>query len=248
MFFKNPELIDLNTNLVAGWSFDDTTTDFIGSKAATVIGSTTYNNTIKKSGKAIDFDNTSGLNYLTYDDSDDFSFPLGTYFSISLWVYIYSKSSTANFLISKRLGSTVNGSEWQIVVRAAGDFALQCWNQDDTSVNLIQVNGSAVSVPTLNTWHHLVFTSENTLSPEDMNMYWNGVEILGGKTSIGTYTGMTNTGSKLAMGIFNNSTSISQGTKHRGLIDECYIWKDRLLTRRDALRMYKQGVGKFYPF
>ena len=92
---------------------------------------------------------------------------------------------------------------------------------------------------TLNTWHHVAYTDDGILGGE--KLYVNGLEIASNTTaSVGTYTTMGVNTVSATFGTPNWAVGETQN-KHKGLIDESYIWKDRCLTPSEVLDIYNKG-------
>lgn len=235
----------LNKRLVAYYSFNNNNAnDSLGNHNGTVVGTPTF--VSGKVGNAIDFVNNDSLNNITIPDSNDFSFTDGTNdlpFSMSFWVNITANSSVGNVIISKR-GTVAGNSEWQFTIFNISGF-LQFTKIDKTNLS-IQQNARHNTTLSLSTWYHFVITDNGTKTFSGMKIYINGVSVSLIDNSVGgTYTGMGN--STVALTLGNATQGFATTIKHRGLIDEVAIWKNRELTAAEVTQIYNSGIGITYP-
>jgi hypothetical protein len=225
--------------LVAYYAFENNANDIHSTNNGTLIGSPTFPS--GKNNLGINFGNNNDVNKVSVADTNDFSFTNGTNdlpFSISLWMRFDAFSSGGNGLLAKRLPN-VPANEWDIL-RASGDGRIY--------FELFSMGGgqylvSSFAYSTLNTWAHLVCTYDGLGLNSSLKMYLNGTSQSVTILRDG-YTRMTNTTAPVTMGMwefFNN-----QSGKHRGMIDEVAIWKDRELTGAEITQLYNAGAGKFY--
>ena len=223
-------------NLIAYYPFNANANDFSGvGNNGTVVGTPTYS--AGKVGTAINFGTTTNSNYVNIPDSDDFSFTNNTVdlsFSISVWENVTQFSTGFNQILRKRLGSNTINNEYQIDILPNGSFALfKFSNGTSTNYQLIQ---SAPGVITLNTLNNIIITNRDS-NINNVNIYLNGNLITPTRSTIGTYTRMINGTADIQLG---NGTT---GFKHRGLLDEYYIWKGREMTATEALDIYNKGIA-----
>jgi hypothetical protein len=231
------------TNLVAYWAFENNVNDALGVHNGTTVGSPTY--TTGKNNQAIDFGDDTVIRYVDFADSNDFSFTDGVTdlpFSISFWVN-FSTFTNNNFLITKRQGNT-NPVEWQIArVNASQKIDIFLFSQNSTANSIAAESNN---ITTTNTWFHCVVTYNGSSLNTGLNIYINGLNDTANRGGAGTYVMMSNTTSIVTMGRARFSTSANN--KHRGLLDEVAIWKNRELTASEVTKLYNAGAGKFYPF
>jgi hypothetical protein len=235
---------DFLTDLVAYYAFQNNVNDSLGVHNGTEIGSPTYTTGIN--GQGIDFGNDATLRYVDVADSDDFSFTDGTNdlpFSISLWVNFSSFSSTGNWLISKRDNSSIR-SEWQFIRLSSNNAIRLNLYSGGAQTNVILVESNSFS--TTGSWAHLVATYNGSGNQSGLNLYINGSLNVASRTQTGTYVGMNNTASVVTIG--QAKFSVVNTLKHRGLLDEIAVWKNRELTSTEVTQLYNAGAGKFYPF
>jgi hypothetical protein len=230
------------TDLVAYYAFQSNANDSVGGKNGTIVNSPTFTTGIN--GNAINFGNDSSTRWVNVPDDNDFSFTNGTAdvpASISLWANFSSFSTGANFLINKR-GATSGTDEWQI----ARSFSTNVITF--TIFSLINSANISINFPfsTLNTWVHIVATYNGNGSHTGMKLYLNGTLQTTTNASAGTYIRTPNGTAVVRMGQAGWDTS--NPLKHRGLLDEVAIWKNRELTATEVAELYNTGTGKFYPF
>ena len=218
------------SNLIAYYPFDANANDFSGlGNNGTITGSPTY--PLGKVGNAIDFNTSNALIYSTIADSDDFSFTNNTVdlpFSISVWVYVSQFSATYNTILSKRFGA----NEYEFRIQPSGNIQFIKFSNSSGSI-LQTVQGGAVL---LNTWYNIVVTNLSS-NPVNFKMYVNG-SLVGTGGNSGAYTRMINTTS-----VTRVNASVSSLLKHRGLLDEMYIWKNREMSAIEALDIYNKGIA-----
>jgi hypothetical protein len=226
------------TNLVGYYPFNSNAND-LSEKGynGTQVGSPTYGT--GKVGNAINFGNDAVLRYVDIADNNDFSFTNGTTdvpFTISLWVNLTATSLTGNFFINKR-GSTSGSDEWQFVLF-----------QNRVQFNKFQFNNNSifqqittnVNVLPLNNWTHFVYTDNGSGSVGSGKIYRNGaLDVNINQNVAGTYTRMNNGTNLTRIGV--NSWTPAVNLKHRGLIDELAIWKNRELNATEVAELYTKG-------
>ena len=195
--------------------------------------------TAGKISNAINFGNNANLNYVDIADNNDFSFTNGTTdvpFTIAMWVNLTATSITGNFFINKR-GTTSGTDEWQFIF--LGDrvrFVKFQFNNNAIYQEIL----SSINPFSLNTWYHICYTDSGNASVGSGKLYINGVSNVAINQNVGgTYTRMNNGTNLTRIGI--NSWAASPALKHRGLIDELIIYKNRELTATEVLELYTKG-------
>lgn len=223
------------TNLVGYYPFNSNANDLSGKGYnGTVIGSPTYGT--GKVGNAINFGNDATLTYVNIDDNNDFSFTNGTNdlpFSFSCWVNFSRFSTTGNWLISKRTAFS-GGDEWQF------NFNPSTGRISFAKFSLINSSNQQVRsdfTPNLNQWYHIVVTDGGTGNVADMRMYIDNV--LQTTKLNNSYVRMPNGTSIVRMG--SASWNSTETQKHRGLLDEVAIWKNRELNATEVAELYTKG-------
>lgn len=227
----------LTNGLVGYYPLNTNTNDFSGKGYnGTQVGAPTYET--GKVGNAINFGNNNNINYIRIADNNDFSFSNGTTdvpFSISLWVN-FSSFSTGNWLVNKR-SATSGGDEWQIIFY---ENRLQFFKFQFDNRNIYQQIASSLNPFSLNTWYHLCYTDNGSGAIGSGKLYINGVlNTVINQNVGGTYTRMNNGTQPLILGI--NGWGFEFNLKHKGLIDELAIWKNRELTATEVLELYNRG-------
>ena len=226
------------TDLVGYYPFNSNANDLSGKGYnGTQVGTPTYGT--GKVGNAINFGNNANLNYVDIADNNDFSFTNGTTdvpFTISLWVNLTAFSVTGSWFISKR-GATSGTDEWQFMFFQNRVQFLKFQFNDNSITQQIATIGNILP---LNTWTHFVYTDNGSGAVGSGKMYRNGVLDTNINTnSGGTYTRMNNGTNLTRIGM--NSWTPNANLKHRGLIDELAIWKNRELTATEVLELYTKG-------
>ena len=229
---KNTTVSPYSASLIAYYKLDANANDFsVAGNNGTVLGTPTY--TAGKVGNAINFGTTTAANYVEIPDSNDFSFTDNTNdlpFSISCWVNVSQFSASFNTILRKR---GTSNDEYQFVILPTGRIEFYKFNNGGGTI--YQVIQSAVSAVSLNTWNNIIITNASS-SLSGMNIYLNGVLLLTvTRTTVGAYTRMVNGTAVTTLGL--GTTNF----KHRGLLDEYYIWKNRELTAVEALDIYTKG-------
>jgi hypothetical protein len=226
------------TGLVGYYPFNSNAND-LSEKGynGTAIGSPTYG--AGKVDNAINFGNDAVLRYVNIADNNDFSFTNGTTdvpFTISLWVNLTSYSITGNWFISKR-GTTSGSDEWQFVF-SGGRVIFNKFQFNNNSI--FQNIQSSLNPFSLNTWYHICYTDNGSGAVGSGKIYINGsLNSPINQNSGGTYTRMNNGTNITRIGV--NSWIPASTLKHRGLLDEVAIWKNRELTATEVAELYTKG-------
>jgi hypothetical protein len=193
--------------------------------------------------QAFDFANNATIRYVAVPDNTLLSFTDGVSdlpFSIRMWVNFGSKSSTANFFMSKAAG--VGLFEYYFYyLGGSNQFAFDKYSLGSN------VNGASTLAPLAtanNTWFHIVYTDNGTKFGG--KIYVNGINQTGSNIETGTYVRMSNTTSQVVYGQASNQLA-NAALKHRGLIDEIAVFRNYELSAAQVLADYNGGIGKFYP-
>ena len=231
-------------DLVAAYDFEGNAIDISGNgNNGTLVGSPTFPS--GKNNLAVNFGNDSTDRYVNIADSDSLSFTNGTNdlaFSISLWVNFSSFSSIGNWLVNKR-NSTNGGDEWQIIYYQNRLFFHKIHFNNK---NIYQGVGTGLNPFNINIWYHICYTDNGSGLISGCKLYINGVLSNSVQDSVGVYTRMNNGTQPIRIGM--SGWQSHPNLKHRGLVDELAIWKNRELTPTEVLELYNSGLGKFYPF
>jgi hypothetical protein len=233
-------------NLVAFYKFQSNANDsHYNAHNGTATGSPTFITGVE--GNGINFPNDGTARYVTIADSDNFSFTNGSNdlpFSISMWVKFHAFSSTGNWLINKRGGTTQ--TEWQLNYRSSSSqlSLLKFSEGGNTSTQGILSSANPFST---DTWYHIACTDDGSGTEAGMKLYINGSLDVEGSVSSGSYLKMNNGNNVMVIGAQSWSPTVDSG-KHRGMIDELGIWKNRELTAEEVAFIYNEGAGRFYPF
>lgn len=225
--------------LVGYYPLNTDANDFSGKGYnGTQVGAPTY--TSGKVGNAINFGNDVTERYFDIADNNDFSFTNGTNdvpFTISLWVNCSGLGIIGNWFINKR-GGTSGTDEWQFLFyRNRVQFAKFQFNNNA----IYQKIETATGALPLNTWTHFVYTDNGSGAVGSGKIYRNGVlDTNLNQNTGGTYTRMNNGTMFTRIGHASFNLNSLNG-KHRGLIDELAIWKNRELTATEVLELYNKG-------
>jgi hypothetical protein len=93
----------------------------------------------------------------------------------------------------------------------------------------------------LNMWHNLVVTYDGSKLFSGIKIYVNGVEQTLTNLNIGTYTGMTNT---IVTPTIGNVVNPNAGEAMSGMIDELYIYKNRVLSATEVSEVYTKFLAQ----
>lgn len=238
------EYFNLLEGLVAYYAFEYNANDNVNGYNGSLVGTPTF--TSGKNNLGINFGNDNIKRYFEVADNDDFSFTNGTTdvpFSISAWVNFSAFNGTGNWFISKR--GTISGTdEWQLVYY---QNRLNFYKFQFNDNSIYQQIATSTTPFSLNTWYHICYTDSGNSLVGSGKLYINGVTNVDiNQNAGGTYTRMNNGTRITRFGI--DSWQARTDLKHRGLIDELGIWKNRELTPTEVLELYNSGLGKFYPF
>ena len=225
--------------LVAYYPLNSNANDFSGKgHNGILVNSPTF--TTGKVGNAINFGNDATARYFQVADNDDFSFTNGTTdvpFSISIWVNFSAFGATGNWLINKR-GATSGTDEWQIMYYQNRLFF---WKFQFDNRNIYQGVGTGLNPFNINTWYHICYTDSGNASVGSGKLYINGVANVAINQNVGgTYTKMNN-GTNLVRVGYPSWSPPPINSKHKGLIDELLIYKNRELTATEVLELYNKG-------
>lgn len=229
------------TNLVGYYPFNDNANDFSGvGNNGTIVGTPTYS--AGKVGNAINLGNNTAFNHVNFIDYNDFSFTNGTNdvpFTISIWANVTSfASAVGNWLFNKRGAST--DMEYQLTILSDGKLVFQKFSLGSIASGEQQIYSTTVPLISTNTWYNIIVTDSGSGNINDCKIYLNGSLLSVTRTTTGTYVRMLNTTSNARAG--NGTWTTTQvSTKHRGLLDEMYIWKNREMTAIECLDIYNKG-------
>lgn len=223
--------------LVGYYPFNSNGNDFSGKNHnGTIIGSPTFST--GKVGNAIDFINDTNANYVDIPHTTDFNFSDATHdypFSMCMWVKFHEFNYVGNWLINKR-GATSATDEWQLTYY---QNRLQFWKFQYGNNSIQQQIASPLFPFSLNTWYHIAYTDNGTNAVGSGKLYINGIENVESNANVGAYTKLNYGNSISRFGA--SSWVFVNSLKHKGLIDESYIWKDRCLTPSEVLDVYNKG-------
>ena len=183
---------------------------------------------------SLDFDGVD--DYVTFGDSNDFSFGNGTSdtpFSVSAWIKM---ADATKFRILSKSGTGTGNIEWIFSLSGADKLALILY--DNTISNQIKRNSSVITSDE-GSWINVAATYNGSGSNTDINLYINGVDANDSVGSAGTYVAMHNGTAALQMGRFVTDTG---GTSYaNGNIDEVSLW-NKELSLTETQNIYNSGT------
>ena len=127
--------------------------------------------------------------------------------------------------------------EYQLVILSDGKLVFQKFSLGSSASGAQQI--TTVPLISTNTWYNIIVTDSGSGNINDCKIYLNGSLLSVTRTTIGTYVRMNNTTSNAIAG--NAAWNPVSSTKHRGLLDEMYIWKNREMTAIECLDIYNKG-------
>ena len=186
----------------------------------------------KVSNYSMDF-NGSSDKIEVQDASDEFGFS-NNRFSLSAWVFIDS-NTTQNGLIAKRnIGTAAANKMWYFEINTSSQLRFLWYNTVGGSSNA----SSADTIP-LNTWTHVVVTSDGT-GANGLNFYINGsVDSGGSKTGPSSASSIQQTGTPLWVGVRGGNSS-AQYTS--GKIDQVTVF-DYALSQDQVTQLGAEGYA-----
>lgn len=195
-------------------------------------------------GKSVDFVGTD--DGLTVADHDDFSMTDGSNndkpFSLSMWIKqdVSGETGTANGLLIGK-GTTITTNEYMLLLHYG---QLRFDIIDNSISHYTRVTGPAQTVNNpYNTWYHIVATYDGSHSSAGMRLYRDGLDLNASTSGGGTYVGMPNTNSAVAIGHRLDNTNYD----FDGSMKDICIWKDYELSQAEVSAMYNDGEFSVDP-
>ncbi len=168
----------------------------------------------KISNYSMDF-NGSSDKIEVQDSSNEFGFSSNK-FSLSAWIRIDSNASQNGVIAKRNLGSSSNNKMWYFEINTSSQLRFLWYDTLGGSANA----SSTDTIP-LNTWTHIVVTSDGS-GTNGLNFYINGTPDSGGsKTSPSSSSSIQQTGTPLWIGA-RGGNSAAQYTN--GKIDQVTIF------------------------
>lgn len=231
----------LLNNLQAYWYMDETSgaiTDEVGSVTSTgTVGSTAIEYSATGiNGTCLEF------NYLpTYGSGQRIIVGNDLYLyantSISLWFYLTSTDRDSFCLIHNNNGGSQNAGYFVFTGGVGGGVAARAYYAAGSYLEIDSASETSPwTVPSANTWYHLVFVSNGT----NMSIYINNTLRAQDSFAHDIYYGSD------CVFIIGGRDS-GNGWCFNGRIDEIGIW-NRALTTDEISELYNSGSGKFYNF
>ena len=182
---------------------------------------------------SLDFDGVD--DYVTFGDSNDFSFGNGTSdtpFSISAWI---NMNDATKFRILSKSASGTN-IEWLFGV--GGSDKLGIFLYDSAGANQIKRESAAITSDE-GSWINVAATYNGSGSNTDLNLYINGIDENDSVGKTGTYVAMHNGTAPLNMGRFVSDSG--SATYSDGNIDEISLW-GKELSSGEVSAIYNSGT------
>jgi hypothetical protein len=221
------------TNLVAYYPLNGNPNDVInGLNGATSLVSYSTGNV----GLGANFTNTQFSN-ITIPDTNFLSFTDGLNdIPLTIVASVRQTDSGVNFIFTKFNNvNSGNVKEYAFfIVNNKVRFLCASGN-----TNFLRAEGNTSL--SLNTWHNLVVTYDGSKLFSGIKIYVNGVEQTLTNLNVGTYTGMTNTTTTPVIG---NVVIPNDGEAMSGMIDELYIYKNRVLSATEISEVYTKFLAQ----
>jgi hypothetical protein len=225
--------VDMLDSIVASYNFNTNLIDEVNANNATNFGGTFVTGKI---GEAIKYEpsqysvipHSTNLNFT--DGVNDLDFSIFLRFKLN----IASPTVFQSMILSKGLNE-----EWRINMRA-NDIQLYLFTN---GLNYVIYSFRDLGVNPGNPsgiYKDYVFTHSNGVA----KLFINGVEYIGGIATTGSYTGMPILSNTLQISKLGTLTSLYAAID----LDSMAIWKNRALGINEAKRIYKNNIGREYPF
>lgn len=155
-------------------------------------------------------------------------------FTVALWCYLASTSSSAMYPITK-WDTGAGGGEWALdYTKTTNTFNLTLRNSGNSSNGIV----GGVSPVSLNTWYLVVFGNDSANSRAFLS-------IDSGTLRTTTWTGGVRSSTvPVCIGRITSQT----GTFWDGRIDEVQIWKNKVLSASEIAALYNQTKGTHFPW
>jgi len=229
-------------NLVSYWNFDDSTLDFVGDNHLELEGSAASVFAAGKLGNGISLSGNG--TYINAIDAANLSFGSGgtdSPFSWSFWINPSTLATANRRIISKR-GNTTVGEYEVLISQTTGTIMIFLYSNGSTTVYLAGRSAGGCSV---GSYSHVVITYSGSKTLAGIKIYINGVSQALTDITAGSYTGMTNGTSNLAIG--NQAWNLANTTGYAGVIDELALFSEELSQSRvDSI--YNSGSGLAYVY
>lgn len=185
------ETLDL-TGLTAYYKFESNGSDSYGSYTATLFGSPSFGG--GKIGTALTCVSGASSEYARIVDYPAFSFTDGSDTPCSISCWVYSSTGDEAWLVNKRDGA---GHEWNFITNN-GSFFFTLFDNGSTSAYIGQ--DATYAMPS-STWVHFLATYDASATAYGIKLYIDGILQSSSPVITGSYTGMSDTTSKVYIGV-----------------------------------------------
>lgn len=217
----------LSDNLVAYWSLEDAT-DAVGSLDLTNNNSVTFDTGIVGDGAVFASASSQSLSH-----ASDTTLVMGDVdFSISMWVYLETRTDYQTFIAKDNGGSTY---EYSVRYDRFGSNRFQFLISNDGTAEQTWVAASTFGIPPEATWCFLVCRHDATAN--EISICVNDGTVETTSHSGGAYAGSATFYVGDAGGYFYLN----------GMLDEIGIWK-RVLSDAEVTELYNSGSGRDYAY
>lgn len=215
-FWEGEAPPSLPSGLISYYRFNNTATDEVASNDFTERLGFSY--VIGKSGNAGQY---GGSTYIREAISDfHFTDGSGTDEPFSLSMYVLWDSVSNDWLFNVRENTTTL-QEYHLIL-LSGNLEMWLFSGSTTGNYLL---ASYAFTPTTSQWYHIVVTYDGSELDTGITIYVDGSDVSATQSTTGTYTGMSNTGSKTILGhawITDNTKSLA------GAVDGLGVWNKEL--------------------
>lgn len=160
-------------------------------------------------------------------------------FSISTWINVQQTGSYKAGIFSK--GSSLNSKEYKLFVHN-GSLMFDIVDNSDNVYRRVTAKDDVLSTPN-NTWYHVVATYDGSELSTGLTLYVNGLDVFLDTGSGGSYVGMENTDSRVAIGYRIDDSNYD----FKGFMTDIMFWKDYEINSAEVQALYNNGEFSVDP-
>ena len=191
--------------------------------------------------KSVDFDGSD--DGLTIEDHDDFSPTDGSNndkpFSISMWVKNHDSGNTHGLLFGK--GTYTATKEYKLF-NHYGTLMFDIVDNSDSTYKRVAAPAQTLNNPH-NTWYHIIATYDGSETADGLKIYKDGELLSLTASSAGSYAGIPNANSKVAIGHRLDNSHYDWN----GPMTDIMWWKDYCLSQTEIDQIYNNGQFSVDP-